>query len=70
MPRKPRIITETINRLTKLADHLEKMFPFEAQQSEIISDAVLVLRELAKNLDTQDARETRKDPSKRKAAKR
>lgn len=66
---KPRVITATVKRLTKLADHLEEMFPSDRDQSEIVSDAVLVLRELATTLDAYDARETRKDPSKRKAKK-
>ena len=64
MARKPKVVTEAVERLTKLADHLEKMFPTEHESSEIISDAVLVLRELAAKLDGKVDARTRADGSK------
>lgn len=62
MPRKPRIITETVAFLRELAGIIRsgKVHHAEADSAE----------EMATKLDAYDARETRKDPSKRRKAKK
>ena len=57
MTRRPRIITKTVNRLLGLARSLERMGK-PAHAGEVMA--------WADELDSYDARETKKDPSKRK----
>jgi hypothetical protein len=63
MPRKPRIITETVAFLRELAGIIRSkdgvVHIAEADSAEQMAD----------KLDAYDARETKKDPSKRKAKK-
>lgn len=66
MARKPRIITETVENLNTLASEIDD-FDRPPDDREIIAKRI---REIAAKLDTYDARETKKDPSKRKAKKR
>lgn len=61
MPR-PRIITETVKRLRELARDLGNSEPLPN------TVAINVLHSIANKLDAYDARETRKDPSKRRKA--
>lgn len=63
MARKPRIITETVRNLRELAD--------DADAATIAPDMIAKkLRTIADKLNEYDARETRKDPSKRRKAKK
>ena len=63
--RKLRIITETVAKLRELASDIDN-FDRPPDDREIIAKKI---RAIADKLDTYDARETRKDPSKRKAKK-
>lgn len=66
MSRKPRIITETVALLRDIATKAET----NGILSREIGYTPEELRERAHNLDAYDARETRKDPTKRAKAKR
>ena len=63
MARKPRIITETVERLRAIA---RKVAVRQVEVGTLEKD----LLDIAAKLDTYDARETRLDPSKRRKAKR
>lgn len=59
--RKPRIITESVERLGKVAERIDVL-----RAGESVSEISAEVRDIARRLDEYDARETRKDPSKRK----
>jgi hypothetical protein len=65
MPRKPKIITETVAFLKRVASELAGR-KHAAEPADPLAGEAL---DMAAKLDAYDARETRKDPSKRKAKK-
>ena len=62
----PRIITLLVRRLRDLALDIEQ----DPNVADRRADIAVSLRAYANDLNAYDARETRKDPSKRKAPKR
>lgn len=64
MPRTPRIITKTVQRLRKIADVLSVVGGIAVAGKGQLHSAEV--REWADELDAYDARETRPDPTKRR----